>query len=128
MLPGIATRRTASKFLRDSSSFHVVLPGDSGCKRRGVPLEWQAMHRAWPARLARKMGSTLALKKSKLSGAAGAACWPNNPAKANAKDTMAICTTDLLFSLQLDVDLVDPLVSPELQAVNESGRNAISCS
>ena len=37
MLPGTTTRRTTSKFLRDSSSFHVVLPGASGWRRNGVP-------------------------------------------------------------------------------------------
>ena len=34
-----ATRWTATKFLRDSSSVQVVLPGESGCRRSGVPLD-----------------------------------------------------------------------------------------
>ena len=53
-----------SKFLRDSSSLQVVLPGASGCSRSGVPLAWHATQRAWPGRLARKIGCTFVLKYS----------------------------------------------------------------
>src|SRR5712671_5682958 len=73
-----ATRWTASKFLRDCSSFQVVLPGESGCNRSGVPDAWHEMHRACPGRLARKIGCTCVLKNSKSSPGAveGAADWP----------------------------------------------------
>src|SRR5262245_33140221 len=37
--PGVTRRLTASKLRRDSSSLHVVLPGDSGCRRKPVPCE-----------------------------------------------------------------------------------------
>ena len=59
-----ATRWTASKFLRESSSLQVVLPAASGCSRSGVPLAWHEMQRAWPGRLARKIGWTFVLKNS----------------------------------------------------------------
>jgi len=39
-LPGTTFSRTASKFLRDCSSFHVVLFGESGSSRIGVPCPW----------------------------------------------------------------------------------------
>src|SRR6185437_13578270 len=95
-LPGIATLWIASKFLRDSSSFQVVLPGESGCRRKGVPAPWQAIHRAWPGRLARKMGCTLVLKNSKLSDPDAAAgepgCWLSNPASTRAQDAIIVCT------------------------------------
>src|SRR3954454_5384307 len=67
MLPGTTKRRTASKFLRDSSSFHIVRPGGSGCSRSGVPDAWHEMQRACPARLARKIGCTCVLNISKSS-------------------------------------------------------------
>jgi hypothetical protein len=77
--------RKRSKFFRDSSSFQVVLPGESGCKCNTAPLSaaWHEMHRAWPGRLARKMGCTLVLKNSKFSdvGAVedGTGCRLSNP-------------------------------------------------
>src|SRR5258706_1872632 len=70
-LPGTTIRRTASKFLRDSSSFHVVLPGESGCRRNGVPDAWHETQRACPGRFARKIGWTLVLNTSKSSDAGG---------------------------------------------------------
>ena len=39
-------------------------PADGGCSRSGVPDPWQAMHLAWPARLATKIGCTFDLKYS----------------------------------------------------------------
>src|SRR5262245_30948998 len=61
-LPATTTRETAWKFLRESSSFHVAAPGASGCNRSGVPAEWHDTQRAWPGRLAVKMGRTRVLK------------------------------------------------------------------
>ena len=47
---GTATRFITSKFLRDCSSFQVVLPGESFSNRSGVPCEWHATQRAgWEA-------------------------------------------------------------------------------
>jgi len=63
-LPGNDHALDRSKFLRDSSSFHAVCPAGSGCSRSGVPDEWHEMHRAWPARLARKIGCTFVLNVS----------------------------------------------------------------
>ena len=40
------------EFLRDSSSVQVVAPGGERLQAHGVPCPWQAMHRAWPGRLA----------------------------------------------------------------------------
>jgi hypothetical protein len=68
----------------------VVLPGESGCNRKiagAVSLAWQAAQRAWPGRLARKIGCTLFLKNSKSSEAAFpggtpagvAGCWLSKP-------------------------------------------------
>src|SRR6266849_3189896 len=57
--------RMTSKFLRDSSSVHVAAPGDRGCKRMGVPDEWQETQRACPSRFAKRIGCTFALKYSK---------------------------------------------------------------
>src|SRR5262245_20091807 len=95
-LPGMTTRRTASKFFRDSSSFQVVLPGDSGCNRSGVPDPWQAIHLAWPGRLARKMGYTRVLKNSKSSDAeeagVAAGCWSPSPASVRSAKTTVIYT------------------------------------
>src|ERR1700722_8533751 len=108
-LPGTATRLTASKFFRDSSSFQVTLPWDKGCKRNGVPLAWHAMHRAWPGRLARKMGCTLVLKNSKSSdpdavegepcslGSNPSAadvepgCWLSNPTSIKVQHAITVC-------------------------------------
>src|SRR5262249_61149450 len=66
-LPGIATRRMISKFLRESSSFQLAPPVGIGCRRRGVPFEWHDTHRAWPGRFARKIGCILFLNTSKSS-------------------------------------------------------------
>src|ERR1700682_6422282 len=46
MSPGVTRGDTTSKFLRDCSSFHVVAPGERGCKRIGVPEAWHETHRA----------------------------------------------------------------------------------
>src|SRR5437763_1971860 len=51
-LPVLILARMMSKFLRDSSSFQVAAPGDKGCRRMGVPDEWQDTHRACPSRFA----------------------------------------------------------------------------
>src|SRR6185295_14301299 len=72
-LPGITTRFIASKFLRDSSSFHVV-PDENGWRRSGVPAMWHEMQRAWPGRFAAKIGCTRVLKYSKSSVAPGGDC------------------------------------------------------
>src|ERR1700730_9393032 len=101
-LPGTTNRLTVSKFFRDSSSFQVVLPGESGCKTNiwAVEPPWHEMHRAWPGRLARKMGCTLVLKNSKFSdgGAVedGTGCWLSNPtSKTQQTTTVDTCPPHL---------------------------------
>ena len=64
-LPAATTRPIAAKFFRDCSSVHVVAPAASGSSRNGVPDVWHDTQRAWPWRLARKIGWTRVLKKSK---------------------------------------------------------------
>src|SRR5256885_203757 len=92
-LPGCAARLKVSKFLRESSSFHIALPGGSGCKRTGVPAEWHETQRAWPGRLARKIGCTFVLKYSKSSETGGeAGCWRISASSSNTHDTPAVCT------------------------------------
>src|SRR5713101_5092681 len=95
--PGKTTRWTAWKFFRESSSFQVALPGGSGCKRKGVPDPWHAMHRAWPGRLARKMGCIFVLNTSKFSDADAveedAGCWLSNPASIRAQQTTVVYTS-----------------------------------
>src|SRR5215831_5782539 len=66
--PALTRARMTSKFLRDSSSFHVAAPGDKGCKRIGVPEAWQETQRACPSRFAKRIGCTFALKYSKSKG------------------------------------------------------------
>src|ERR1700686_4182128 len=96
VVAGTATRFTASKFLRDSSSFQVVLPGESGCKRSGVPAAWHETHRAWPGRFARKMGSILVLNTSKSSDVDApeeeAGAWLGSPAIIKAQQTTIVYT------------------------------------
>ncbi len=49
----------------DSSSFQLVSPGASGTRCSGALFDaWHAMHRAWPGRFFKKMGSTCVLKYS----------------------------------------------------------------
>src|SRR5438034_8957170 len=95
--PGRTTRWTAWKFFRESSSLQVALPGGSGCRRRGVPAEWHEMHRAWPGRLAMKMGCIFVLNTSKFSDAdpagADAGCWPSSPTSIRARQTTVVYTS-----------------------------------
>jgi hypothetical protein len=60
----ITRARITSKFLRESSSFHVALPGGNGCNRIGVPVEWHDTQRALPGLFVVKIGWTRALKYS----------------------------------------------------------------
>src|SRR5690349_19401275 len=107
MLPGTTTRRTASKFFRDSSSFHIVRPGGSGCSRSGVPDAWHEMQRAWPGRLARKIGCTCVLNISKSSDGFDGG-WPAQAAIASVRATIPL--------------IMNPLLPPKLARARDERR------
>jgi hypothetical protein len=74
--------------LRDCSSFHVALPGESGCSCMVVPKVWHVTHRACPGRFVVKTGWTRVLKNSKSrEGGEGSALTAkaetSRPAAAN---------------------------------------------
>src|SRR5712691_1572549 len=132
--PGRTTRWTAWKFFRESSSLQVALPGGSGCRRRGVPAEWHDMHRAWPGRLAMKMGCIFVLNTSKFSDAdpagADAGCWPSSPTSIRARQTTVVYTSPPHATVRLkaghdrnDAGACQPATSPQ----SPSPQSLLSC-